>query len=415
MIKKYLYKYFPFFTVPVGIISILPYTTLPIDNTFFWWLVKGMILYFMFLAKREFYDKSQGYIMLFISMYLVWNLGAFFHGFFMAEIYWDWKALISHTMSILVPLFAFTASNIKVTQIVLNRYIRFVLPFFPLFIPVIFIGTYGEYLAPLTLLLFFLPTLPSRYRLLVLFFTLVVITSSLDSRSDILKFSIPILLLGYYFFKSVPLKLAFELPRLILMLAPFLLLLLAISGVFNPFAMNEYAEGLTANTDEEVAKELTTDTRTALYVEVIASAVNHNYWLMGRSPARGNDSEIFGDVMERITGRRERYGNEASILNIFTWTGVIGVLLYFFIFWRASYLGIHKSNNVYVKMIGVYVAFRWLYAWVEDFNVFNLNYFMLWMMIGLCMSKSFRSLSNMEVKLWARGIFDKRYRMLDVD
>ena len=60
-------------------------------------------------------------------------------------------------------------------------------------------------------------------------------------------------------------------------------------------------------------------------------------------------------------------------------------------------------------MIVFYLAIIWSYSWVEDINNFSLNYFMLFIMIGLCISHSFRIMSNYEVTIWARGIFDKRY------
>jgi hypothetical protein len=114
--------------------------------------------------------------------------------------------------------------------------------------------------------------------------------------------------------------------------------------------------------------------------------------------------------MEEMYGKNERYRNEASMLNVFTWTGIIGVIIYSLIFWQASYLGIYKSKNNVAKMLGLYVSFRWLYAWVEDVNNFDLNYFILWFIVGLCMSETFRNLTNEEVKIWAMGTFDKRFR-----
>ncbi len=63
-------------------------------------------------------------------------------------------------------------------------------------------------------------------------------------------------------------------------------------------------------------------------------------------------------------------------------------------------------------MLGVYIAFRWLFSWVEDVNSFSLNYFMLMMMIGLCFSYSFRNMTDKEITIWARGIFDIRYVQL---
>ena len=101
--------------------------------------------------------------------------------------------------------------------------------------------------------------------------------------------------------------------------------------------------------------------------------------------------------------------NLSGLANVFTWTGLIGVILYSILFFRASYFAVNKSKNIYAKMLGIYVAFRWLYAWVEDVNNFSLNYFMLMVMIGLCFSHSFRHMTDKEVVFWVRGIFDNRY------
>ena len=131
--------------------------------------------------------------------------------------------------------------------------------------------------------------------------------------------------------------------------------------------------------------------------------------MLGRTPARGNDSEFFGMFEAEYTGRYERSANEIGLANVFTWTGVVGVILYFIIFYRASFLAINKSRNIYSKMLGIYVAFRWLFSWIEDVNNFSLNYFMLMVMIGICFSHSFRNMSDKEVLIWVRGIFDVRY------
>ena len=38
---------------------------------------------------------------------------------------------------------------------------------------------------------------------------------------------------------------------------------------------------------------------------------------------------------------------------------------------------------------------------------------MLWIMIGLCFSYSFRMMTDYEVTIWIRGVFDKRYLNFD--
>jgi hypothetical protein len=78
------------------------------------------------------------------------------------------------------------------------------------------------------------------------------------------------------------------------------------------------------------------------------------------------------------------------------------------VFYRATYLAINRSNNIFIKTLGLFIAFRWIYAWVEDVNTFTLSYTFLWLMIGMCFSRSFRAMSNKEFESWVHGIFGKR-------
>lgn len=130
---------------------------------------------------------------------------------------------------------------------------------------------------------------------------------------------------------------------------------------------------------------------------------------MGRTPARGNDSASFGSYnAEKLkTGKYERHFNELCHTNIFTWLGLIGVILYSFIYFRSSYLAVYKSNNIYIKYLGCFIAFRWAYGWIEDFNQFDIMNISLWMMIAMGISFQFRSLSNQQFKLWINSIFNK--------
>jgi hypothetical protein len=105
-----------------------------------------------------------------------------------------------------------------------------------------------------------------------------------------------------------------------------------------------------------------------------------------------------------MNNRGERLSNEVNILNIFTWTGVIGVILYSSIFFIASGLAINQSNNIYCKVLGVFISFKWAYGWVEDFSRFDINWITTWLLIGMCFSKSIRAKSNDEFKAWGIDI-----------
>ena len=413
MNKNIFLQFLPFITLPIAILSVQPYTTYEFGNTTIFWVIQFFILATVVVGIRLFYDPKQNRSMLSVFIYLFYMAFSFLHGTLAAEVYWDWKALISNTMSLLMPLIAFLATNVVISQILLYKYFKYVLPTFFLFMAFIAPSAWGYYLYPAALMAFFIPVLKLRYSILLVVLA-IISASALGARSNVIKFSVPFIILIYYYFSQFFNFHTLKLVRVTFFVAPVLLFLLAINGIFNPFAMHEYVEGeytSQAVVDGEVMEEdMAADTRTFLYHEVLTTAKKYNSWWIGRSPARGNETQWFGSWMEKMYGKNERYRNEASMLNVFTWTGLIGVIIYSLIFWQASYLGIYKSKNNFAKMLGLYVSFRWLFAWVEDVNNFDLNYFVLWFIVGMCMSESFRNLTNEEVKIWAMGTFDKRYR-----
>ena len=382
-----------------------------VNNTSVWWSIHILILCIFFVAKRYFYDRRQSQSMLFVQWYLLWNIFSASRGVFIAEIYWDWKGLVGNTMALLIPVVAYAASNTALMQYILKSYLRYTLP---LFLGLVFLtppGAYGFYLVPIYFLMLFFPLLNLRWKLILLAITLFVITADFGARSNVIKFSVPVLLSLIYYFRLYFKTIVFEWVRKLMFIAPVLLFTLAVTGSFNVFNMKNYIDAemidIKINAEGDVVEDdLKADTRTFLYVEVLQTAEKYNTWLIGRSPARGNESESFG--MDDMTGRGERLANEVAILNIFTWTGMVGVMLYFLVFYRASYLAINYANNTFSQIMGLFLAFRWMYAWVEDVNNFSLTTFFLWMLIGMCYSKAFRSMTNKDVKCWVQGIFSNK-------
>jgi len=200
--------------------------------------------------------------------------------------------------------------------------------------------------------------------------------------------------------------------QLFVFILPFVLLFLATTGIFNIFKMDEYVS-TKSNTirvnSQGMEEDLLGDSRTFLFQEVILSAIKNDYVLFGRTLARGNDSASFGAgaAEELRTFRYERYDNEVGILNVFTWTGIVGVILYFFIFFKAAKLAIVYSNSYFLKILGIYVSFRWLTAWIEDFNRFDIMNLFIWIVVGMCYSKQFRKMSDQDFKIWMKGIFKR--------
>lgn len=411
--------------IPISILLLAVYSIVPfikpgvpiaslLNNTTLWWGISGFILIIFFLSRYYFFDKRNTDNLMILWIYLLWNTVCILRGVFEAELYWDWKALIGNAMALLMPVVVFSSTNKMMVQSLLAFYVKYALPLFLLIGLIIRTDAFGFYLIPVSFLILFLPVFTQRQKIIVIIATAILFIADPAARSNVIKFGVPILILLVFYFRNVFTVKILEVARLTLLILPIVLLILGATNVFNVFKIQEYIkEDVTAvgldNEGNRVELNIVEDTRTFIYEEVITSAVNNKYWLLGRTPARGNDSEAFGMIGAELTGRYERITNEIGLANIFTWTGIVGVIIYFIIFYRASYLAINKSRNQYIKMLGIYVAFRWLFSWVEDVNNFSLNYFMLMMMLGICFSHSFRSMTEKEISIWARGIFDNRY------
>lgn len=386
-----------------------------LNDTTIWWILYCFVLVTFWQAKSLFFDsKTDKDNLKYVLLYLLWNLFSVFRGLFIAENYWDWKALISNAMALALPIVAYGASNLIFSQALLSFYLKYVLPLFIIFAPFISKDAYGFYLVPISFLMLFFPAYNLRAKLILFAVTLIVIFADFDARSNIIKFIVPFLLLGLLFVNNTLLTKLLELGRRVFFIVPFLFFFLAYFNIFNPFQIDKYIKSDYQQTNKNengdyIQISLKADTRTELYVEVLKTAQKYNSWFIGRTPARGNETVAFAS--SDITGRNERLGNEVAILNIFTWTGIVGVLLYMLAFYRASYLAINQSNNIYSKILGIYISFRWVFAWVEDVNYFTLTTFMLWLILGLAFSSSFRKMTDKELIFWVRGIFEKKYRM----
>lgn len=407
-------KVVPILILLITISSINQWSKLPLGSTTFWWFIYAFILFYFVQAKRLLkpeYLRLQPLLLFYL--YFGWTILASVRGVFVASDYWEWKHLVSTTMFFLMPLSIYIVLNATLLQSVLSTWVKFALPGFVFFIFFMLGEAVGRYLVPISFLMLFFPALNGRWKILILFFTAFVLLYDVTARSNVIKFGVPVLLSMAFYLHLYRKRFLPELLRIIFMVLPFVFFILAVSGVFNIFNMEGYMEQdvtiIREGEDGVTEESLTADTRTFLYLEVIHSAIKHKYILFGRTPARGNESIAFGAQIDKDLGtnKMERYANEASILNVFTWTGLVGVALYFLVFFWASFLAVHRSNNEYMRLIGVYVAFRWLYAWVEDFSRFDLSYLLLWVMIGMCYSTVFRNMTNDEVKNWVRGIFNK--------
>ena len=388
--------------------SILQWCSLPIGNTFVWWVIYTWCLYCLFSLKPSKYNVKS--ITLFLIMV---GISAVYGALIQAEIYWDWKNLVKNLFIYLLPVAAITFASPKLLSLTLNKYFKYLPILFLLLCFFFESDAFGRMFVPYSMLAIFVLGLKKHNIIPIAIAFAITLIFGFQSRSDVIKFCVCIALglsLYLYRLRSVLVKL-YKTFHVILLVIPFVLAGLAATNVFNIFLLEEELEvegeyTMTDDNSEEGEASMLADTRTFIYEEEILSSITHNYFIQGRSLARGYESTAFGDEMDEDikTNRGERYESEVAIMNIFNHFGIIGVILYFIIFVQASYKALYRSRNIFIKAVGVFVAFKWTFSWIEDFQRVDLNNLCLWIMIGMCFSPLFRSMTNRDFVRWLRSI-----------
>jgi hypothetical protein len=302
----------------------------------------------------------------------------------------------------------FLSTNIYVVQ----KYYKL---YFALFIPLVFFSylidqtpLYLNYV-PYSTLMIFIGVTPKRQRLFLIAIVIFFFLANFQ-RNDLVKILVTGLIgITFTFYSKLFIKFILKPIYIFLFCLPLLLVGLGTSGIFNVFKMDEYIKGdyeqeISSNQGKE-KDDLKADTRTFIYQNVFYTLNKYDAWLFGRGTAYGDEGiEGFFEKENKITVKG-RYGNEVGIMDILLWYGLIGVVLYFLVYLRASFVAIYQSKNRYAKAVGLYVAFLWTWSFIWEKPMFETFFMMDLILLGLCFSNRFRGMNDREVQLWVEGFF----------
>lgn len=347
-----------------------------------------------------------------LKIYFVWVFLSIVRGalFYTLGNYWIWKNWFYGSFAVLLPALIYLYARPEILSSILKTWLKYV-PFLLIcLLPFVPRGAYHFFLGPIYIVAFFWPLYSGKWKVIILLLMLLMLGADFTARSQVVKASFVL------FFSLLYLKRRFVSQALLkwihwlFYILPLTLLFLALTGKFNVFKEVLDNEGIVVtkiDSDGKTIKEdLSSDTRTFIYIEVISSAIKHDYVWAGRTPARGNDSAYFGafNAEELKTGLYERHSNEVGLPSLFTWLGLVGLILVSLIYLRSSYLALYYSNNIYIKFLGCFVAFRWSYGWIEDVYGFTPMILGLYMVMAMCLSKTFRRMNDNEMKGWLLGL-----------
>lgn len=413
--KQFINIYFPFFIGILTFFSVDQWSKFVIGNTVTTWLLYICIYLCVFFIYKNQYTKCisiENRKDVFLKLYLFWIGICIIRGIFVADNYWEYKQLVEGSVALLLPAFIYPFTIPNVVRKVLHFWFIYILPFFIIY-ALFLIGRsiFHFYLGPILLLGCFLPIIKGKWKLIIFLLLIMMLVGDLGARSQIIKAAACLLISIACILSKFLSKKFFYLAFILCFILPFVLMSLAFTGTFNIFNMDDYVDSKYQKESAD-GTSVTADTRSFIYVEVINSAIEHNYVIQGRTPARGNDTEFFYNLASELQSthkvknlKNERSANELVHTNVFTWTGLIGLILYSILYFISSYRAVFRSKNIYIKLLGLFVAFRWAYGWVEDANKLDIMNVSLWMMIAMCYSDIFREMSDYEFKKWVRSIF----------
>lgn len=243
-------------------------------------------------------------------------------------------------------------------------------------------------------------------RYLVFFMFIYMALYGISQRFDYLRIILPLVVFVFIKFHILLGRISSKILYGCLMLLPIVLFFFAQSGKFNVFDMDSYIKGSYTSSSGENMKD---DTRTILYEEAINSALDNNYLWYGRTPGYGYDSKFVATregTFYAESGVFPQRNSEVFAVNMFTWTGVIGLSSWFLFFSLFGYKVLNKARNRYIRALVVYVGFFWICDWISNYFVApSSGYMLLFMVIAICSQSKYQLMSDFEIETFFKRIF----------
>jgi hypothetical protein len=402
-LKRYKSGAWALFMVMFGYMII---SLLRLPEPFLWALRLGVIAVVIKNLNKSLLDRRSIQI---LTLFLCWLLFEVIRAVLLAEGYWMLKNVINQGLLAIFYFVIIIAANTNVVQDYFAIYWKFLIP-----MVVLSVITYGSPIhydyVPFSVLVLFFGVVP-RNKSLLLICVLVFYFFTIGQRNDMAKIFFSSIIGLSIAYLMVP-KWIFKIGSFFFLVLPFMLLWLGTTGVFNVFKMDDYIKGdysqqiTTSNGVED--DNLKADTRTFIYRNVFYTIAKYDAWILGRSPAFGDEGVQGSWGKDSATGIVGRYGNEVGVMDILLWYGVIGVAIYFLVFVRASYLAIYRSRSKYAKGVGLYMSFLWTWSFIWEKPMVETFFMMDLILMGLCFSKPFRMMTDQDIKYWIKGVFAVR-------
>jgi hypothetical protein len=366
----------------------------------------GILVIIIFFKNHKFESIEKKKL---IYYFLFYSIVIFIYSLFVSESYEQSRYVFTvYLPSLVLPLIAIISSDLKWVLFFIKNFLVISIPLsvFIYFSDLKGMSDFTHYVSFIYVLLLFLPYLKIKWKIIILSISLISFFYDLESRSNLLNLSFLLILFLMSYFKKLNFKTFFNSLRIILISLPIIFVVLAFYGI-NIFLLSDgFKEDYVISGTENKNISLVNDSRTGVYLDAITGVAKNNDYLFGLSAAGYHDTflqDLLGNSTDTFLAKG-RLGSEVGILEYYLRGGGIFVILIFLIHFYASKYAINRSNNLLCKYLGVYVAFRLFFLFIEAQVALNLSTISTFLVIGLCLSSQFRKLTDKQIMYYLKSI-----------
>ncbi|WP_278888115.1 hypothetical protein [Leyella stercorea] len=394
--------------IPLLIIFLLVYGTFSYSFHFF---ISGITTHILLLLlaicgfisfRKDIMQVKSGKYFTFL---LAYNILLFLVGFFLVKDPLYMNFYISFFIMLLIfSSFFYYTTHITETLALIGIIIKYIVP---IYVVVLGLNLYifpnrlmydKYYLSFFPMLYLFLPFFNRKILLINILFSLIVIMREADFRALVLLNLFGILIYSINSLNALFTKRILRLLTYLLLALPFVFLLLSITTGLNPFTLLDNESYSSFSIGNETI-DMAGDSRSYFYSEIYEHLCKYNALIWGTTPGIGyqtslaNASDSFYDLLK--VGRID---TEVGVLEFFHYGGIINVTLLFCFFLSFVRNIFKKSQNRFSYIICVYVAFRWFFLFMEGDIIMYMQWFSLFIVIGLFCNERILTMRDHELK-----------------
>lgn len=195
----------------------------------------------------------------------------------------------------------------------------------------------------------------------------------------------------FFIFKEKKAVLISKIIGAIFLVSPLFFLSLNLFDGFNVFEKISELSIESSMGENKKRDNIMLDTRTVVYADVLSSTDDYYSIILGQGVATRVKTFAFDRHTEEAAYGRKSV--EVGILNVYTYYGLVGVLLVIWIFVSMYYYAMYRTSNMLTRYIALYIAVRFFVFFLETPNLTPDIYIAL----GICLSSNIRQLTDKQI------------------